>query len=582
MRYRLLVASLLVILTVAVFWPVHNYEFIGWDDDQLVINNPYLNPPTVTNALRFWQELTGWLYIPLTGTAWSALASLSQKFPAEPFGLNPGLFHMANLLVHLLSVLVVFGILRLLLRHGFRESEGENDNDGVSIELAAGVGALIFAIHPLQVESVAWISELKDLLCGLFSFIAIKEYLAYSIASKSADTSAKTKNTHYAIASAAFILALLSKPAAVIVPLVALILDRFAIKRAIKKSGVALIGWFIVAGGFAIVAKSLQQTGVDLHASPLWARPFIAGDALAFYLYKLVFPLQLGIDYGRNPDYVLQQWWLYATWIVPAALLVGIWSLKRRDAFLVSFALFTASLLPVLGFIPFLFQKQSTVADHYLYIPMLGVALGISWLFMNLRGRPAGKAIILFAITLLVVRSSLQLPVWRDSLSVDVHSLKVNPVSYTSHNNLGILFAKRNKLDKAISHYKKALTIRPDSVESHYDLANALKEEGNLTESVFHYEKAIKERPDHLYAHNNLAIVLTMQSEFDKAIIHLKKSIQIRPENEQTHYNLGIVFKLQGELYKATAHFTEALRLRQDFQLARDQLDQLTDRPEKR
>ena len=572
MRSRFFIALLLIVSTAAVFWPVHNYEFIGWDDDKWVYNNRYLTQPSVENMLHFWKEPHIGLYLPVTGTALSALASLSQKFPAEPFGLNPGLFHMANLLVHLLSVLVVFGILRLLLRHGFRESEGENDNDGVSIELAAGVGALIFAIHPLQVESVAWISELKDLLCGLFSFIAIKEYLAYSIASKSADTSAKTKNTHYAIASAAFILALLSKPAAVIVPLVALILDRFAIKRAIKKSAVALIGWFIVAGVFAIVAKTVQQTGFVIVSPPLWARPFIAGDALAFYLYKLVFPLQLGIDYGRNPDYVLQQWWLYATWIVPAALLVGIWSLKRRVPLLVSFGLFTASLFPVLGFTPFLFQNQSTVADHYLYIPMLGVTLGVSWLFMNLRGRPA-RLIVLAVIAVLFIRSSLLVPTWKDELSLYTNALKVNPASFTSNNNMGILLATKGKAAEAITYYKNALNIRPGQPDVYNNLGVALKNSGRLEEAALQFKKAIANRSDYAKAHNNLGKTLADLGKQKEAVYHFKQAALFWPDNPAPHDNLGVVLARQGNFTEAVAHFTEALKIKPDYEPARKHLE---------
>ena len=571
MQYRPLVAFLLIIVTLAVFWPVHNYEFIGWDDDKWVYNNRYLTQPSIENTLHFWKEPHIGLYLPVTGTALSALASLSQKFPAEPYGLNPGLFHTANLLVHILSVLVVFGILRLLLRHGFRESKDKNDDDGVSIELAAGVGALIFAIHPVQVETVAWISELKDLLCGLFSFIAIKEYLAYAIASKSG-IKGGAKNGHYAIASAALILALLSKPAAVIVPLVALILDRFAIKRDFKKSAVALIGWFIVAGVFAIVAKTVQQSGYVIVSPPLWARPFIAGDALAFYLYKLVFPLQLGIDYGRNPDYVLGQWWLYATWFVPAALLMEIWILKRRVPLLVSFGLFTASLLPVLGFTPFLFQNQSTVADHYLYIPMLGVTLCVSWLFMNLRGRPA-RLIVLPVIALLFIRSSLLVPTWKDELSLYTNALKVNPASFTSNNNMGILLANKGKAAEAITYYKNALNIRPGQPDVYNNLGVVLKNSGRLEAAALQFKKAIENRSGYAKAHNNLGKVLADLGKQKEAVYHFKQAALFWPDNPAPHDNLGVVLARQGNFTEAVAHFTEALKIKPDYEPARKHLE---------
>ena len=602
MRYRGAATLVLIVAILGVFWPVQNYDFV-WDDRLFIYDNQYLIPPSVDNTLHFWTQ-PKWLYIPITYTAWSIVAWLSQYFPAEPYGLNPGLFHTANLLVHILSVLVVFGILRLLLRHGFRESEGENDDDGVSIELAAGVGALIFAIHPVQVETVAWISELKDLLCGLFSFIAIKEYLAYAIASKSG-IKGGAKNGHYAIASAALILALLSKPAAVIVPLVALILDRFAIKRDFKKSAVALIGWFIVAGVFAIVAKTVQQSGYVIVSPPLWARPFIAGDALAFYLYKLVFPLQLGIDYGRNPDYVLGQWWLYATWFVPAALLMEIWILKRRVPLLVSFGLFTVSLLPVLGFTPFLFQNHSTVADHYLYIPMLGVALCVSWLILNHQTKAVGL-LCAAAVLLFGIRSSLQVPAWQDGIALYTSAIKVNRSSALSHNNLGLALESRGKfneavinykraveinprydqayynmgkafedlgkVDEAITSYQKAVEVNPFYVKAYYNLGNTLSDMGRLDEAVRNYEKAIAHNLGYVKAYYNLGITLVEQRKLEEAVSRFRQTIKMKPDHLEAHINLGIVLSAQNKLNDAVVHFREALRINPDYAKTNEQL----------
>ncbi|MFQ5432367.1 MAG: hypothetical protein ACE5EN_07680 [Nitrospinota bacterium] len=154
-----------------------DYDFVNWDDNLFITENRYLNPPGLENVLHFWKK-PRWLYMPLTYTSWSILAWVSGFVPAEPHGLNPALFHAVNLIVHVLSVLVIFGILRLLLSRGFDQTENDNDKpDSFKINLAAGAGALMFAIHPVQVEPVVWISELKDLLCGLFSLLAIKKYL---------------------------------------------------------------------------------------------------------------------------------------------------------------------------------------------------------------------------------------------------------------------------------------------------------------------------------------------------------------------------------------------------------------------
>ena len=571
MRNRIIISTVLIVATVAVFWPVHNYGFLDWDDDLFLYQNRYMTPPTLENTIHFWKEPYKHFYMPITYTAWSALASLSQKFPAEPYGLNPGLFHTANLLVHILSVLVVFSILRLLLTHGFGETKNENDPARPSVAVAAGIGALIFAIHPVQVEPVAWISELKDLLCGLFSFVAIRCYLAYAIASKERNEERK-KNVYYLLAFGAFLLGLLSKPAAVIVPLVAFILDRWAIKRPFKDSAAALTGWFAVSGLFTVIGKIAQQSDVYIVQSPIWAKPFIAGDALAFYLYKLVLPLHLGIDYGRTPAYVLDHWWLYVTWILPAALLTGTLFLNKRKTFLVCLAIFAASLLPVLGFIKFIFQNTSTVADHYLYFAMLGAVLAVS---LIVRGNKTKQIVPFFAmvIILLAVRSFYQVKTWKDEIDLYTNGLRVNPVSAMMHYNLGTVSFNRGKSEKSIFHYQKVLEIKPDSVDANYRLGYVMAGQGKFTEAIPYYENALRLQPDHLYAHNDLGVIYASQNKLKKSISHLKKSIELRPGNAEVHYNLGVVLKRDGKIDEAVKHFSEALRINPIHPLAGKQLE---------
>ena len=525
MRYRFLVPSLLILLTLAVFWPVNSFEFVTWDDGLHVYENQYLNPPNIGNTLHFWKEAHEGLYIPLTYTAWAALAWLSQHMPADPYGLNPRLFHIANLTVHILNTLVVFSILRMLLSHGFKESENADGiTDPSKVEIAAVLGALIFALHPVQVESVVWITGMKDLLCGLFSFLAIREYLAFAFASKGAGGAgtAGRKNLHYILACAAFLLALLSKPTAVIVPLAALILDRWAVKRPLKESATALVGWFMVALVFAIATRTIQESGAVMVAVPLWARPFIAGDALAFYLYKLIFPLELGIDYGRGPDYVLEQWWGYVTWLVPFSLAAGTLILKRRGPILVSMGIFTAALLPVLGILSFTFQNHSTVADRYLYMPMLGVAMAASSVFLHQKTKYVA-AIFGLIIVLLAARSSIQERTWRDNAALYNNAIKVNSTSGFMHFNMGTLLANEKKWDAAVYHLKKGIELQPWNAKIHDNLGVALASQGKLDEAIGHFNKALSIRPDYELARQNLGIALEEKRRFNEALTRIPK-----------------------------------------------------------
>ena len=563
MSRRIFVSLLLMFATLAVFWPASKYGFVSWDDSFHVYENPYLNPPTLENTLHFWTESYKTLYIPFTYTAWSILAWLSNYLPPEGAagGLNPALFHTANIFLHVLNTLIVFSILSLLLRHGFGEAASRKEPKP-PVEIAAGVGALIFAVHPLHVEPVVWVTGMKGMLCGLFSLFALREYLVYAIASKNGDAGGRLK-LRYVIAFAAFAAAMLSKPVAVVIPLVAFILDRWAINRTFKESAVALAPWFIAAVLFALLSRSVHQSGIGLISVPLWAKFFIAGDTLAFYLYKLVFPLQLGIDYGRNPDYVMQHWWGYVTWLFPFALVAAVWFLKERKLLLVSLGIFAASLLPTLGFVTFLFQFYSTAADRYAYLAVLGLSLMVSSLFLNRFSKPVAL-FCLAAVILFGIRSSLQVPAWKNNIALYTNALKVNPVSFISHNNMGIAMRETGNLDKAISHYEKTINIRPTHAKTHYNLGIVLEDKGKLNEAISSYLQAIQYKPDYPTAYYNLGVILTKQGKLDSAISSFQQALRFRPDFVNAHYNLGAVLAQSGKPAEAASSFRQVLKFQPD------------------
>ena len=605
MQNRIIISTVLILATLAVFWPAHNYGFVSWDDNFHVYENPYLNPATFDNMLHFWRESYKTLYIPFTYTAWSILAWLSYYLSIDGAmgGLNPALFHTANIFLHMLNTLIVFSILSLLLTHGFGEAASRKEPKP-PVEIAAGVGALIFAVHPIHVEPVVWVTGMKGLLSGLFSLLALREYLFYAIASKKGDAGRGVK-LRYIAASAAFVAAMLSKPVAVVIPLVAFILDRWAINRTFKVSAAALAPWFVAAFLFAMLTRSVHQGGFELISVPLWAKFFIAGDTLAFYLYKLVFPLQLGIDYGRNPDYLLQHWWLYLSWLVPLALLGGILLLKRRTPSLASFGIFAASLFPVLGFVTFLFQYYSTAADRYAYLSVLGLSLIVSSVFLNRYTKPVA-AFCLAAVVLFGIRSSQQVPTWQNETALYTNALKVNRYSVVSHTNLGNRLRKDGKLAEAAIHLKKAIKIRPDYMYAHNNLGIILSKQGKQNEaiqlfektvktwprfanayvnlgiamlaqgktadSIANFTKALKITPGSANAHANLGVALAKQGNLDDAIAHYHTALQIRPQDEMTHINLGVAYVKKGNYTDAITNFSDALKIRPDSPLAKKYL----------
>ena len=276
-RPQFYIALLLMIFTLAVFYQVRDHDFIS-DDYIHIVENPYLKPVTLPRVVELWQKPYWGLYIPVTYTAWAAIARLAELPGPGPRAakLDPRPFHSANLVLHLANLLIVFAILRMLARNDW----------------AAGCGALLFALHPVQVEPVAWVSGLKDLLSGFFSLLALWQYLAYAAAtSSSANTAtargeiAKVKRGvfHFAVATLAFVLALLSKPTAAMVPWAAWLLDRYVLQRTVRQCTVPLISWLFLAVPFAVLTKwSQPDAGIDF-LTPLWARPLVAGHSPSFF-----------------------------------------------------------------------------------------------------------------------------------------------------------------------------------------------------------------------------------------------------------------------------------------------------------
>ena len=356
-----------------------------------------------------------------------------------------------------------------------------------------------------------------------------------------------------------------------------------------------LAGWVILAVPFIILAKWVQPDSSVRFVTPLWARPLLAGDALTFYLYKLILPVGLGPDYGRPPEWVLQQSWVYLIWIFPCALAGMIWWLRDRQPWLLASAgIFVIGVLPVLGLVPFSFQYISTVADRYLYLSMLGPALALAWLLAQRRGR-MGAMICGLGLGLLGIASALQARVWHDNESLWRHALTVthgsSPIHYNlasalhkrgqleeaaehyrraleidftstdAHNNLGIILARQGKLKEASEHYRRALEIDPADVFAHYNLGNLLARQGELKEAAELYRRALEKDPDYADAHYNLGSLLAWRGELEEAAKHYRRVLEINSADAEAHSDLAKILDRQGNAEEALKHYEQALQL---------------------
>ncbi len=495
------------------------HEFLLWDDDLNVTHNAALRPPDLEAVAGFWREPFSGMYVPASYTLWAIETRLAESGEGGGPGdeLDPALFHAGSLLLHCACALLVFGLLRRL----------------VGSDLPALAGALLFALHPLQVEAVAWVSETRGVLSTTFSLLALWLYLRPR---EGPDRASGASRARYALATLCFALALLSKPSAVVVPLMALVLDAGPLGRGVKRSLLLLAPWLLLALADVLVTKLAQSDETIGFVAPLLARPWIAADALGFYLGKLAWPFGLAAEYGRTPERVLEQGWGGGTWALPCLLAGLLLLLRPRRAGLVAAALFLVGVSPVLGLVPFVYQDISTVADRYLYLAMLGPALALaSWLAARERRAAAWIAFALLAA--LAARSFDQQGSWRDTRALFEHSLSVNPLSHIACNNLGLVSEREGKPEAAERHYLAALDIKPDHHKSHMNLGNvylgrvedpeASNEERErwLVAAMERYRRAIDIRPGYWKARFHLGQALAAAGRPKAAVAQLRRAL---------------------------------------------------------
>jgi len=489
-RWGWLPAAVVIILAVVlVFGQTVNYQFLHWDDNVNVWQNARLNPVSPGNVLYFWGHSYARMYAPLSYTFFAAEALISPRGetpPSLPFGpLQPTVFHIGSLALHGGCCLLVLLILRRLIRQ----------------EVAALAGALLFALHPLQVESVAWITETRGLLAAFFGLAAIWQYLQYN---DEAIDDSRRRLMHYLLASLALLLALLSKPTAVAIPLIVLVIDWGFCRRPLRQVVAALAPWVVFALLFSI-GTAMVQPVTSIETAPLWARPLLALDALSHYLVKLLLPFRLGPDYGHSPSVAMQKELWYAMGVVPLGLAFLAWSLPNRRVWLTALGVFAVALLPMSGLISFDFQRISTVADRYVYLAMLGPAMALAW-FLVRHGSVSRYAMVAVALILYGVASYQQTGHWATDLRLAYQALRVNNQSFTFQLADGNAWYRADEFENAIMHYNHAREIHEESLMPLYNMARAKFQQGNMAGAVENIEAVIKSQPN--YARGDAYVLL--------------------------------------------------------------------------
>ena len=528
----------LAVLVALIYRRVAGQDFIRLDDDIHTYANPFYSPGA--SVLSFWRAPYQGLYIPVAYTLMALVVPFARLSAPGPMLtdtgalFNPHVFHVFNLAVHIANSLLVYVLLRRLVRK----------------EAGALFGALLFAVHPMQVESVAWISEFRGQFAALFSLAGLLAYM---------DAARKGRARLWVAWMLCSALAILCKPSAVAAPLVAIVLDTFFLKRPLRGALIATVPLLLLFIPIVHATQTLQ-TAVGDNVTPLWTRPFVAGDALAFYLVKLFAPVPLVLDYGRSPQRILASGVAYYSWLLPAAAGGLIWLGRRRFPWLVGAALVSvAALAPVLGLMPFRFQDLSTVADRYMYVAMLGPAIVAAFAIEFARNDKtlSAVALILAASIFLTLR---QVPVWDNSITVFSHSIAVNPNSPLLESNLGSAYKDRGDYRRALVHYDRSIALDAKFFNPYLNRANTYMELGKMDVARADFEDILRRWPKSRMARLRLGQIDEGEGHDDQALKVYDALVADAPDFEPAHVRRGILLLAAHRTGDAAKEFQTAIK----------------------
>ena len=528
---RLGICISLAVLTWVVFGQLLQYDFINYDDPRYVYENT-----NITNGLTIGG--IAWAFTHIHSMNWHPLTTISHMLDCQLYGLKPGAHHFTNVLLH--SIVAILLLLVLQRMTGGPSGTG-------SIWRSAFVAA-VFAIHPLRVESVAWIAERKDVLSGVFFMLTLLTYFCY----------VRVRSIgHYLTVLFMFALGLMCKPMLVTLPFVLLVLDYWPLGRIRgQKSDVSghenlvmlVVEKIPLVGLSAIssVVTFLAQRGAVgwTEQLPVLARINNAVVTYAAYMWQMLWPVKLAVFYP-HPESRLPLWEI----ILCLLLLIGITAAavvlrKSRPYFITGWLWYLGMLVPVIGLVQVGWQGR---ADRYTYLPQIGLYIAITWGIADVTAAWRWQREILTAGTAIVVgllswRASVQASYWRDSETLFTHALAVTSNNDVAENNLGIVFLQKGNLDEAISLLQAAVDLRPENSPAHENLAKALLQKGQVTDALVHYRRLLELQPDNIEVHNIVGTVLIQQGRIREGVEEWQKVLAIQPDNGNAMSNLAWVF----------------------------------------
>ncbi|MBF0119935.1 MAG: tetratricopeptide repeat protein [Desulfobacterales bacterium] len=611
MAREIRVSLFLIMITLAVYYKVGTFDFISFDDPEYVTQNNRIK------SNLSWENIK-WTFTSKTGANWHPLTLISHMIDWQLYGKNAGGHHLTNLIFHIANALLLFFAL--------------NKMTGKIWE--AAFVAFLFSLHPTHVESVAWISERKDVLSTFFFMLTLLSYIRYI---------KKPLLSSYFIVLLFFSLGLMAKPMLVTLPFVLLLLDYWPLNRFSKKGAtlnliLEKIPLFIVTIIVSIITFIVQHTiGATALSSVYSIKIRIANAIVAYsiYIFKAFFPYSLSVFYPY-PDPPMRQTFLLtiSILIIITISYAAIRTSKKFPYFITGWLFYLGTLVPVIGIIQ---VGSQSMADRYTYIPFIGIFIIVAWGLSQFTYKKIIFSIIIIVFSILTWR---QVSYWENSQTLFKHSVDVDEKNIMAYNNLSAALIKDKKIDEAIEYLNKAIKIKPKNIdtnvnlclalgkqnksseaiiycyramkmknipkETHNSIGNALEQLGHVNEAIKEYYKALKLNPDYagvinnlgsifakqgdinramtyfkdtikidpnfVEAYNNIGNILCQENKIPEAIIYYNKALEIDNDYADAHYNLGNIFRDKGDYNKAIIHFKDAIRIKPEHNEAHNNL----------
>ena len=542
-RNRLPIVAILLALVAAVvvvYWNTRHSEFIDYDDNLYVTENP-----VVLQGLS-WGNAK-WAFTTLEASNWHPLTWLSHMLDVQLYGRDrAGCHHFTSVILHACNTMLVFSLLASLTGAVWRSA------------LVAG----LFAIHPLHVESVAWIAERKDVLSTFFGLLAMCVYVKYA---------RQPSWTRYVLVFALFALSLLAKPMLVTLPFVLLLLDYWPLRRIDGSSGattlkvvVEKLPLLLLSVASSVITVIAQKSGgsvFSLEALPFGQRLINAVVSYSAYIVQMLWPTNLAVLYPHPVEYPV--WQIIGSIVMLIAITILVAALGRRQRHLVvGWLWYLGTLVPVIGLLQVGMQAR---ADRYTYVPLIGLFIMIAWSLPDLRVRNQKLAnCIVSAAALMVIamgiQTAFQVGYWHDSFRLFDHTIAVTHRNFVAHNNRGYAFSRAKRYAQAIADYEAALNINERWSMAHDNLGNALSAVGRLDQAEAHYRRAIELAPSIAATHNNLAVLLSKENRTEEAVSEARTALSLRPKSVGVMVNLGTILAKQRRYDEAVVVLNDALK----------------------